>query len=480
MRLFKPGKSQQHDMERMVGEVINIAFNMKFYDDAVFQKNPTKDYNMYTVEGITYRVQPSMVNLFLNGGILPADFKSKFSAIYNKMMIPIIGYDPKIKFPLGAPGSTQFLLIEVESGPLEFPQIIVCEEIAPNIQVTGKFYCCIHSTTTNVVVSDLPNSGFGKTVCEPELIPATSLAAIIYDGNDSYVLPDGWRNIDFPAPKDYRKVQNGYMVEGPVLYDIFHGLHEWVALQSGVQKIRSMNAKKEHQTFLHSEFPLHKYTLDWIAWEDVVPYNVNAAIKLTDLLKTDFLTIDQDWQQNKQQKKWRCAVTGVQLFEDIYVLDIFQQVVEKIVAREELSKYPFATIIETEAGSSKKQKNVVIQYEVKYNQPRHLLLSPYFLHCAGYENPLEFLASNTKCQFNIYRSFCPTTLASIIDESNEKPDMRQLLHELNQYPEVGNTMRRCVYTKTFLIVNEVNLKDLLEQSQTDQPKFAVMLPGAHI
>lgn len=479
MKLIKASSKRNEDIDRIVGEVINIAFGIKFYNGLKLNVESKEKYNTFVGDnGVTYRIMPTIASVFLNGGIQPADLKRTFTEVYQRMLAPILEKKPDLKFSSGHVGSTHFLLIEKEVCKPEYPAITLVDELFPYTQhQNGKFYCCIHSNPDLIAVADLPNNEIGKPVCDPELVPFTSTVTIIYDANNSYCLPDGYTDIDFPPASAYTKVKNGGLLPDVIRYDMFHGLHEQVAWFSRVTKLKQIAGKEDQKFPLHNEFPFGQFTLDWLSWEDVRPRVINSNMPNMDVLKTDFLTIKQDCEINKEkQKDWRCVVTGVQLFEDIYVLDVYEQLIEKTVDRSELANYPFGTIIETEAGSSASKKTVTIQYIVRFNEPVHLLVSPYFVHCAGYENPLKWFQDQTKMKFHVYRSFCPTTLHSIIEKENISVQFKKVLHELNEAAYTC-TNRRGVTTKSFLVVDTVKVIDFLtEQSNL---VLAIMQPGAH-
>lgn len=479
MRLFKASKNQKADIERIVGEIINISFCTKYYENGKLLEHPIAKYITYIVEGTKYTILPNLVTVFLNGGIQPNEIKRVFNDVYNSMLEPILKQNPKLKFPLGTVGSTHFMMIEKEEGVFEYPNITLIDSVFPVTDTAGKVYCCFHSSPELITISDLPNHEAGKPVCEPESIPFTSTVGIIYDANNTYNLPDGYFDINYPASTAYRRVQEGKLLKEVVHFDIFHGLHEQVAIMDGVRKIKANAGKEDQRVILHQDYPRQGFPLYYLNWKDVRPWQLNnKAISAWDLLKTDFLTIEQDWSVAKEtQKDWRCAVTGVRLFEDIYVASVHEQLIEKTIDRSELHNYPFGTIIETSPGSSQNKKTVTIQYIVEFNEPRHLLLSPYFVHCSGYENPLAYLQNQTKMKFTMYRSFCPTLLYTIIEESNYSPEFKKLLHELNTKSNAYNS-RRGVITQSYLVFDAIKVSDFLEEGN-QKSVLAIMSPGAH-
>ena len=187
-----------------------------------------------------------------------------------------------------------------------------------------------------------------------------------------------------------------------------------------------------------------------------------------------------DLRQKVNNENPRCFITGIPIYEDCYVVDIYKQTVVKEINISELEeeKNQGSVVVENKnevrKKSNRKQKaikstnikTVTIEKTVLYDEPIHILLSPYIVH---FDNEFDFIVPNISFSFNrftksdviVYRTFCPRLAGDVI---NNLPKDQYYKNILLAFNGVFNNTKDC-YESHFQQKKYVILKSIFTNNK---------------
>lgn len=604
MRYFTKSDNQTVDIDRIAGEIINISFGRNYFING--RPNPQPDmktnYNTYIIDSVEYEIHPNVGTVILLCSDTVRDqvyatIKQRVSD-FERLLHATHGFK---KVSTGTSGTTQYLLLEDAgfSGITNIgflPINSTHERIPDNTGITWLI-------TNDVYYLVFPSY---STKYDREKI-IFSLSAIIYDAKSALRLTDGYFSPDYPDIYDTTSYHMNRIIKDRVHVSANNGLYIEIARLFGVVKpprkvdstVRIYRQKPENFV----PFPDGR-VLNWIKWEDVKPLGNEVSVLGTlDLVKRGLLNFDEslkDESEELQKSKskpttetYKCFITGIPIYEDTYVFDVYQQILEEVIDVNDFDKYPGAEIIpmevivvpdvevktnpseskttnandeESEAeedgeteendqyvssyvrrrrererkrkeaekkkkevakkknaaalkkkkeaekkmaeslklanelvkqrreekasgktstvsddtlkdalvdGTTKKkmplkrgQKKAVelikIRRTVNYDTSRHLLVSPFYVHCMGINDVVSKFERDTGTKVLVFRTFSPRTLTNVINSIEDlQPPHRQFLHEFNCGATYTGTVLKTVYVN---ITDEPETNNILEAS----------------
>lgn len=618
MRYFKKSGNDQKDIDRIAGEIINISFGRNYYING--QLNPRPDmktnYNTFNIDSVDYEIHPNLgyVILLCSDALcltMSAAIKQR-TTDFERLLHSTHGFK---KTTTGTAGTTQYLLME-DAGFSGMTNIgFITSSASPLLANVGVSWLITNELNNLLMPCELEDTSykFDKNRM------TYSLSAIVYDTYDSFQLADGYLSPDFPDICDTTARKMGNVIDTKITVSVYAGLYAEIAKLFGVVKKPVITSRhgvsgilRDLVTFGFTQFPEGR-VLNWIKWEDVKPIeNDVGVIESVDLIKRGLLNFDESLKDESDEvqlrkskesgsKDYRCFITGVPIYEDAYVLDVYQQVLEEVIDVDDFDKYPDAEIIPMEIvdvpdvpieskstddtknvdandtddiedgnsdvenedgfvpnyvrrrrerekklkesakkkkeaakkknanllkkkmkaeaqmiesvrlanelvkqrreakangksdskddtstnnslkdilanGSAKKkmppkrgQKKAVelikIRRVVTYNTSRHLLVSPYYVHCTGILDVISLFEKNTGTKVLMFRTFAPRTLANVIDSIENISDAhRQFLHEFNTSATFDD--RKKVKTANITLRDDFSTKDIIEAHTT--------------
>jgi hypothetical protein len=571
---------------KIASEVINISFSKKYLnEDGTFVTNPERSgYNIWEINGVEYDTHP------ITGYIILIVQPGKLKLLEDKIMTKVKIFQSLICMRdimaspnVGKPGTTQYICLEnmqrTALGNIDF--------VLNFQQKSGSmFNWCI---TSPEVFNTYPIIGNGEKYPADVLIH--SISSIIYDPDKKYGLPDGYKLVDFPSVKDTTLYKENRLITEHIDVSLCHGITLEIAKLCGAIPRYKSHPDKTKISIIHS---VVNRKIHWLKWEEVKPIILNENFTPIEYIKKGALD-NEDYETENTDNK--CFITGIPIYEDCYVFDVYEQEYIYSVTEEELKDYPDATIIEkvedkerydtsdddmsdeeerkkskakkskvkehadkymnntlsewkkspakkrtidnfmdrikglftiidvehilsdkcrkyltdmylNEArkileskkrtkkvksniadGSpgvtrndvddsknersthtstmvtkkittvkmppkrksdkksdasgvksvtseslteSKKKEPVLVKRVVKYDKPKHLLISPYYVHCSGLVDPIKSFEESSGTKVILWRTFCPTTLHSVIEELNIRDVHKQFLLEFNK------------------------------------------------
>ncbi len=323
MRYFKPSNDAKKDIERIAGEMINICTNTKYFDKGVLVSKPTPNYNTYNIKGINYEVHPNLGTLIMLGkaknirDAIETAFKKAFESCKRV-------FGDAFKLGVGTHGTTQYMFVE-EKKPLNFEDIICVFEhdYFDSNKYKNKSFVWNIFNLDNLAKSEFNIPGFTTYTDNNNYLK--SLSAIIYDMDAILDFADDHVSPDYPEITQYNSFKNQKVCDRQVTYDIMLGwtleIAKWFYPPSNSIVRHGFNAISE--------------TIFWMPWSDVKPRKfVNSLVSWTSQIhKGAELGFVSD------NEELKCVLTGIPIYEDCYVLDMYTQNVRSTVSHEELQQY---------------------------------------------------------------------------------------------------------------------------------------------
>ena len=235
-----------------------------------------------------------------------------------------------------------------------------------------------------------------------------SLSTIIYDSNNSINLPNNYKSPDMPSIEMYNNVINGKICDKSIIFHPIYGIDIEIA-SNYIDTVLSYIRRNRYLT------PV----IHWIRWEEVLYFNkLDYKMNWIEQINSGILYKELPAYEKIADRKLeikedpRCFITNIPIYEDCYVIDIYEQIILYKVKRSELEEELKNGSVIVGNTEEKKSKYINLKKKVIYDKPFRLLISPYTLHF--YLNYCDFTSiTNTKIIF--YRTFCPRLAIDVID-----------------------------------------------------------------
>ncbi len=412
-----PANPKRNDI--ISGTIVNMLFNKHLYDENGFIGD-NKNYNIYSFNGVKYNAHITSVivyyitNKYINQTALRDDIIKKMVYVESKGI-----FNHKI------------------SNGVVYPGIIIKNNNKCGYGVVFNTTDKLHPNSVRIFTPNTAqrnkNVFFQYTDEYPEC-GHNMLSILIVD--EAGIL-QCTKNKLFRGPslRDYSCVRNGNVCNKTVR--VLHGLYPEI-----------------YDILLGKKYELNSGTftcLFWLHWSKVQPKKRNMNIGWIDQLKMGNLY------EQKNLDHDHCFISGVPIFEDCYVIDIYEE--KQVLNVSET--LPNDTIIKTIKRKSGITYTVIRN---KFYDSYQILLSPaVFLVEPKLINILELHNFKYIC----YRTFSPKLAHHIIENLDEDIEYKNVLHMFNN----GYTNnRRILNDNTYKIINCMDLRDLIT---TDEYKYVI-------
>lgn len=538
----------------IAGEMVNITYNTKYFDDGKVLDKPVSPYNVYTIDSVKYQLHPNVGCIYMNCSSSDRQFiNTNLRDRFNELVVLVTTKFGVPKINPATSSTTQYLIVNTQE-----PPIANTIEISASAKITDKrdklfnwFMMADSSFPPTAIAGRLDNN------IEP-LDIVVSLSSIFYDGIDSTSLPHNFRGPNHPELKDLVLFQQDLICNEPIYVHPNLGLLDQIAIDYG-QKVPAKWVFTQ----------LSNVGLRFVKWEWLKPYepvdgiDMGPANQIKNGIFNKSVVIDEGDADLLEKSKrdgtarYKCFMTGLPIYEDCYVFDIYEQQLEIYIEKKDLVKYPGATVVEDDSEpepdtktkpkpkpkSIKKKKNrgaggaraipvngneseslsdssddeaaeesklatadapaeieektytrgrksskktpakkppvkkaetkpnavirrgqqypveyVKIRYVVEYNEPKCILVSPFAVHRMGCN--LEVFEKLTGTKAMIYRTVCPVTLYTVIEEAKVSNVKRKILHAFNIGFQYKN---RCLEADGVLVANSHPSADLYQK-----------------
>jgi hypothetical protein len=501
-------------------EMINIETGITYFDDDGNRTaKPKPGHNTYVLDDVSYEVHPNI------GVVYAFDKVDNLTiACINNACDTLFEDETIVGRSSGSAGTTQYLYVSDDSKePRNTKYLSTAISTYPRSH-NNSFVWFIYTNLSSINNGSSLYVPFFNSATVPQETQLLSLSTIILDCDHFLILEDKYISPDLPSIHMYQRFVSGYIYDRLIRVGQQTGIREEIA--SNFLKLTKGHASAK---ILHNIF--------WIDWDDVdanhlieCGLNWDEQVKRQALKKYDKEELDTRSIANK--KNYRCILTGVPIYEDCYVLDIYEQEViqsvnvkdledvitnggilyntSKVVEINTKKSSKFKTDVETSGHkkivknkkincvdgtdinklkgrtvSKKKRSAKIDQFvdvivTVRYDNPMHVLMSPYGMHCYMKITGSEHFENMTKSNVIIYRSFCPRLAVDVINSIDASDIYKKILNAANikiTY-EKGYRSHQPMYTfnspdnSTINVYKHINMSDILD-SYTDN--YTVML-----
>lgn len=483
MRFFKTNDVNKL-LKQIVTEMVNITYGETYFDkDGNLLEKKLPNHNVYTIDTVEYSIVPNYGNVHVLGN--PTLFNSLINNIeikFHEMYRIASTKFGMLNIPVASNGTTQYMCVTQ-------PNIVNCT--SGNIKFTFNdrittipqgFHFLWNITTDPIPVSfytgNTPNALY-------------SLSSIVVETNGQIDLPDGFKGPDYPSYKDYKVSSSGRFRVEPMDFHANYGIHRELT------KYFPDVAKSKKKPI----FDKCSRSIKLVNWDWIKPYSISpeSSFDWAEQIRMGLLDTEPS-----EEVMHVCAATNVPIYDDCYVFDITERMIEEIIEEKDLPKYPNAVIVEDEPSvpaedekkpkkskkkSSKKSDSedekynsdlesfenyekdedeklqpkikakaqakakvapvktaskiikrgskeptnmIKIKYAKKYDTPKCVLISPYYMHLFGHSDAVAEFEKATKTKVLVYRTKSPRNILEVIEGSSADVLTKKLMVQLYQ------------------------------------------------
>jgi len=511
----------ERKIDSICEQIVNLIFSKTYFVDGKI--NPTPKPILYQTDTFDYEFHGNVMNIliFAEQAIEAKLNNLVFDGIKRKVDELKVA---KIYLPFCLPECSQYTTIEVGDVP------IVCLKYGSSNQVPQPFEYVIYFVDPKRYIMEIISR---EISCEQD-----PLWTCIIDCKNVFTWPDAHLSVGFPTFHDLTLVKTGHVFQDQLLLNgQRHILVEEVAKIYGQskklttkdpsifdKKLDLTNYTDKKEDMLDHDMYYQVYDLDFNdpAFKPIarMPNTSNPIVDiLQGALQTEQKsnTIDDGFEYEDSKKELVCYLTGLPLYDEAYVLDIYRQKFVRRIKAEDINKYPGATqidgyyqphietkyelqiyieeretvvplfqfrtfadiekekaFIEQEMKKQKKKTStdeklvktatkptgkrpdgmIDIEYEVHYDTPRCIMVSPYFVHSRGGNNyPLNLFAQATLCHFIVWKVKLPVSFADCVKTLPISEEKKLLYTEIDKRKikntTVTDNFRICTDRTTF-------------------------------
>jgi hypothetical protein len=449
---YRKGNDLTHNQKiaLIAKEMINIETGITYFDDDGHRlAKPKPGHSTYVLDDVSYDVHPNIgvVVVFDKlDGISLAHIQNACSILFNDETI--------VGRASGVSGTTQYMCMTTDRSDTLYTSYNHNNICKYNKLERSSFVWFVYQCTSCVDSSPLhiPFFNSDSVTQETQLL---SLSTIILDCDNVLILEDKHRSPDFPTIHKYQQFVSGYICDRPIRVDAVTGIHTEIA----------SNFLEVTKVYRPAIIP---HNIFWIDWDDVdVNHLIECGLDWVEQVKRQALKKDDKYTNDTQpitnKKNYRCIITGIPIYEDCYVLDIYEQKVVRSVNVKDLDTVianggvlynpPKVTGINTKKTTESKTKMcksnrttaatrastksrkpdqfVDVLVTIRHESPLHVLMSPYGMHCYMKTTGSLYFETITKSKVIVYRSFCPHLAVDVIDSIEEHDTYKKMLNAAN-------------------------------------------------
>jgi hypothetical protein len=484
-------KDTLHDLEAIVGEMINITYGMTIYENSKLLENFKKNHNEYVINDVSYNIHPNIGMVFLLSNI-DIDITAIVST-FNYMTTAIRNKIDTLNLEVGSVDNrNNLLIVDSYKNPYSYISIEYNKVLTKSINLlTNKFTWYVFNKE---YINNLPIIGWNAAESNYNIY---SLSSIIYDGINCFKFKNGYKSPDYPSVRDCYIYDKGFIYDKVIQFNVDSGpLLEIANYYNKLNKnIRYNNKIKDHNLY----YAMWEQLIIYENTNSLVPWYKQIKLGLLDGIRDNNKTINEYTINNKIYK---CFITGIPIYEDCYVFDVVSIIIEKIVHVNDLVNYSKYKVIsnvvtqdeinelkysnttyteitdikaDTKAGAKagakakKIKKNsklindnktdneidnkdnktdnetrhyVKINYQHVFTTPKCLLISTFYVHFSNHNlypfDPIKYFEKLTQTKILVYRSYCPTKIQQVIESLDTTPLHKKILNELNEQITYSN------------------------------------------
>jgi hypothetical protein len=292
--------------------------------------------------------------------------------------------------------------------------------------------------------------------------------SIIYDANNIFTFEDGHKQLEMPSISSTTMYSKGKLYDKRIRYTLTYNIR--YHMDYLLNKKLDLKFNKKLNPVSHDAL----ITPYYIKWTDINKYYIRmvCSIPWYDQIKSGMLftktqpvanvhdSSNDEFEAFRTPReialsnKPKCFITNTNLYDDCYVLDIYEQTVTTLIKKKHAKEYKKDTKTQedTESYSVIKEVKIMESGDVnitavyKYKTPRYILLSAtafihYIVHHVKDKDPIytynrlfDYLQKMIGCKFILYRTRCPIKCTEIIDTLDIPELEKEILKAFNTLP----------------------------------------------
>jgi len=466
------GKNINKDIDVIVGEMINTMSGITYYENGELCETPKPGYNSYTLNGVEYELHPATGNIYIfdtpeNTAFIMRNLDNKLAELCARVSVKIgTLFNPNIAHI----GTTQYLCITQINQPAKI-RIMQVSQIRTDLsKYKGSFIWVVYDNKDYKA----PIFNFNRYEYTNNY-NADPAVTIIYDNMDMFTLHHNTQSLEYPTFQDYTLVKNKIIYSETINISIPFGVHD---------EILRYFIKKTGMNQVSHRMVDNVLGIYWIKWEDVNPI---------------FRLPDMDWKEQVNNMEYptqmknladdhvvspselKCFYSGLPIYDDCYVIDIYEQTVEIYVpvssdltnakfcteqsnttrhssVRRRTTQFENSSIVKhaTKKGASKNktvgnenteakqnplppyaitkyeegEQYVKIIKKVKHDSPVHLLISPLIVSTIETDNFQQYIEKQLNAKIIIYRTRSPYTVKELISSLDADQEYKNILYAI--------------------------------------------------
>jgi hypothetical protein len=412
-------KPNNNHIRIVVGEMINIMRGNTYYIDGVLQSKPKKC-NTYLIKSVEYTIYPNMGVVYLTDPHISINTNDIQIMISNMLTEAKINDSNLISLS----GTTRYINIQLErpkehniSIYVDYPITKTFKDNSDNIGFRWFIYSTLdHCYSPMYIphVTDINSYSYLGEI-KNDLI-ALSLSSLIYDTSNLFTFTTDVLMCDYPLINHYRT--STMICVDEIYLNLLMGIDIEIA-----RNFINVNIKNQFQLTITND-------IFWLLWDPITFKRINSSIPLEKLI----LDIDCSiLPQYNSVDDYTCALTNIPIYDECYVIDIYQQEIIEEIFTHELDKAiesgakiynDSVSKINSKVSSTLLVNKIKITRTINYNTPIRFLVSGYAMHINTRNklNIVDWFQKKTKTKIILNRTKSPRTVIDVID-SLDKSDM---------------------------------------------------------
>ncbi len=417
--------------------MVNITYGETYFDDNGDLLNAKiPNHNTYTIDSVEYQIFPNIGILHVLASV--EDFVESIQHLlertfHEKSAAAAAKFGP-LKSNNVTNTSTQYLTVTHTNAAFINKVMFDVDDITNGLDPTANFVWFLKS-------GDIPISGVTKGRSDA----IYSLSSIILDTIGALSLPNGYRHCDYPSYCHYAK---GLKIHPDVIdYHPSYGIHRELV--------------KHYPNVMQPTKPLvfalkpHNRPVTLVKWEWLQFYSINPDSGISAIDQVNMGLFDTS---PNEEVTYKCFITNAPIYDDCYVFDIISRNIRENIKEKDLpaylERYPDLIVHHEDdkktkiaprvikrgvikRGTLATEKTICIQYVKKYDTPRCILVSPYYMHLMDMVSPVDTFENLTETSVLIYRTKSPVTIDDAIRQSSASEETKKILTTL--YDSAKNT-----------------------------------------
>ena len=327
MRFFKTTDVNKL-LKQIAAEMVNITYGDTYFDkDGNLLEKKVPNHNVYNIDTVEYNIVPNYGNIHILGTSTIFDnivrgIEAKFHEM-GRLASTKFGM---LTIPVASNGTTQYMCvtqpnaINYTSGNVKF-SINDRSDIIPQ---------GIHFLW-NITSDFIPVSFYTKN--SPSVL--YSLSSIVVETDGQIDLPDGFKGPDYPSYKDYKISTTGRLRAEFMDFHPNYGIHR------ELPKYFPDIARSKKKLI----FSKCSRSIKLVDWNWIKPYSISSesSFDWAEQIRMGLLDTEPS-----EEVMYTCIATNVPIYDDCYMFDITERMIEETIEEKDLAKYPNAVIVENE------------------------------------------------------------------------------------------------------------------------------------